>query len=205
MKREYDEIMEHIQVTPEMRRRILRHIQEERISVPSSLRFPGLKGYLSAAACFVLLLAGAAALPRLMERSAPEPPPVVNAGYGIEEAASLQELAGLVGFVITEDFSLPFEPAETICASYWRELAQIEYRGENQSASFRQSPGTKDNSGDFTVYSSSVEITVGGCTVTLRGNDGTYTLALWTDGEFSFSLRLSAPASEREWCEILLP
>lgn len=195
--------MEHISVTPEMRRRILRRIGEEGLSTSRRPRSPGLRKYLSIAACFVLLLAGTAALPRLLDRSGPEPPPVVDAGHGIEEAASPQELAGMVGFALTEDLALPFEPSNTACTSYWRELAQIEYSGEGQTAVFRKSPGTEDNSGDFTVYGSTAEFTAGGCTVTLKGDGGTYALALWTDGTFSYSLRLSQPASRQEWQEIL--
>lgn len=203
MKREYDAIMEHISVTPEMRRRILRHIGEEERSTSRRPHSPGLRRYLSIAACFVLLLAGTAALSRLLDRSGPETPPVVDAGYGIEEAASPEELAGMVGFALTEDLALPFEPADTVYSSYWRELAQIEYSGEGQTAVFRKSPGTEDNSGDFTVYGSTVELAAGGCTVTLKGDGGTYALALWTDGVFSCSLRLSQPVSRQEWQEIL--
>ena len=202
MKSAYDEIMEHIEVTPEMRGRVLERIREEGIDMPARPRLRGLRRYLSAAACLVLLVTGAAVLPRLADRSGPEPP-VIEAGYGIEEAASLRELAGLVGFEVTEDFSLPFEPEETVYASYWRELAQIEYRDGEQSADFRKSPGTEDNSGDYTAYGSVVEFTAEGRTVTLKGDGGTYALALWTEGGYACSLRLSRPVSEEEWRGIL--
>lgn len=53
MKKEYDEIMEHLQVTPQMRQRILEHIEEADLSTPKKvLRFPALKKALSLAACF---------------------------------------------------------------------------------------------------------------------------------------------------------
>lgn len=88
MKKEYDEIMEHIEVTPEMRQRVMRRIQEEDISVstPKILRFSSFKKYLSIAACFVILLAGAIALPNLLNQNEPEPPVLV--GQGIEEVPS---------------------------------------------------------------------------------------------------------------------
>lgn len=206
MKRKYDEIMEHIEVTPEIRQRVLRRIREEHISPPAhkDLPVPKLKKYLAAAACFVLLLAGTAILPQILDRGEQNPPPLA-AGYGIEEAASLQELAELTGFAITEEFQLPFTPAETAYASYWRELAQIEYSGEGQSAVFRKSMGTEDNSGDFSSYDHSAELILDGHSVLLKGNDGAYSLAIWTDGEYAYSLRLSQTVTEEEWSRILLP
>lgn len=206
MKRKYDEIMEHIEMTPEMRQRVLRCIRDEDISSPAHkvLPFPRLKRYLAATACFALLLAGTAILPQILDRGEQEPPPVA-ASYGIEEAVSLRELAELTGFAVTEEFQLPFTPAEIFYASYWRELAQIEYSGEGQSAVFRKSMGTEDNSGDFSNYDHSAELVVDGHSVLLKGNDGVYSLAIWTDGEYAYSLSLSQPVTEEEWSRILYP
>ncbi len=203
MKRKYDEIMEHIEVTPEMRQRVLRHIQETEISaVPSKvLPFPALKKYLSVAACFILLIAGAITLSHLLHQEGPEPP--VQEGHEIVEATSLQELSDLVGFEINEEFSLPFEPDEILYTSYWHDLAEIEYSSEDQSAIYRKSRGTEDNSGDFTEHDSSSEIIAAGHSITLKGNDGRYTLAIWTDGEFSYSLSLSQSVTEEDWHGIL--
>lgn len=202
MKKEYDEIMGHIEVTPEMRQRVLGHIRDTEIhATPSKvLPFPVLKKYLSAAACLILLIAWAVTL---LHQEGTEPP--VLEGHGIVEAVSLQELSDIVGFEINEEFSLPFEPDEILYTSYWQDLAEIEYSGEGQSAIYRVSRGTEDNSGDFTEYDSSTEIIAAGCSVVLRGDDGRYTLAIWTDGEFSYSLSLSQAVTEEDWCEVLRP
>lgn len=204
MKKEYDEIMGHIEVTPEMRQRVLGHIRDTEIhAAPSKvLSFPVLKKYLSAA-CLILLIAGAVTLPHLLHQEGPEPP--VLEGHGIVEAASLQELSEIVGFEINEEFSLPFESDEILYTSYWQDLAEIEYSGEGQSAIYRVSRGTEDNSGDFTEHDSSAEIIAAGCSVVLRGDDGRYTLAIWTDGEFSYSLSLSQAVTEEDWREVLRP
>ena len=206
--------MEHIGVTPEMRQRVLRHIQEEDISSPTHkpLTFPKLKKYL-AAACFILLIAGTTILPQILDRGEANPPPdyekpnlpPVAANHGIEETVSLQELEKLTGFAITEEFQLPFTPAEISYASYWRELAQIEYSGEGQSAMFRKSMGTEDNSGDFSIYDHATELVVDGHSVLLKGNDGAYSLAIWADEEYAYSLRLSQAVTEEEWSRILHP
>ena len=203
MKKEYDEIMEHLQVTPQMRQRILEHIEEADLSTPKKvLRFPALKKALSLAACFVLLLAGVMALPQLLSRSEAELPPVLDS-QGIEEVASLEELSKLVGFEIKEDFSLPFEETERSYVSYWNELAEIDYAGEGQSAVYRQSPGTEENSGDYTPYSQSVALKLDGRTVTLKGDQDAFPLALWTEGGYAYSLRLSKALSAEDWGKIL--
>lgn len=203
MKKEYDEIMEHLQVTPQMRQRILEHIEEADLSTPKKvLRFPALKKALSLAACFVLLLAGVMALPQLLSRSEAELPPVLDS-QGIEEVASLEELSKLVGFEITESFSLPFEVTERSYVSYWNDLAEIDYAGEGQSAVYRQSPGTEENSGDYTPYSQSVALKLDGRTVTLKGDQDAFPLALWTEGGYAYSLRLSKALSAEDWGKIL--
>ena len=39
--------------------------------------------------------------------------------------------------------------------------------------------------------------------VTLKGQDQRYTLALWTDGTYTYSLRLSTGLSADEWQALL--
>lgn len=198
----YDEIMEKIEVTPEMRERVLKRVAAEDIAPakPKALSFPKLKRYLSAAACLVLAVAGAAVLPRLIRS---QPPGNVQIVPQIEEAASLDELSALVGFEVEAGFALPFEPEETTYCAYWNELAQIQYSGQGQTATYRQSVGTADNSGDYTAYGDVAGITAGGLPVTLKGDGGAYLLAVWTDGAFSYSLRLSQGAPETEWLDII--
>lgn len=200
--RTYDEIMDKIEVTPEMRQRVLRRVAAEDIAPakPKVLRFPKLNQYLSAAACLVLIIAGAAALPRLIH---PQPPGYVQVVPQIEEVASLDELSALTGFDVDEGFVLPFEPQETTYCSFWKELAQIQYSGQGQSATYRQSAGAADNSGDYTAYGDVAEITAGGLSVTLKGDGGVYVLAVWTDGAFSYSLRLSQGVPAAQWLDIL--
>lgn len=205
MKREYNEIMAYLTVTPEMRRRVLQRLQQEELPLPRQrpLRFPGLKKYLAAAACLVLLLAGAATLPRLLQPDIPAPP--VQTIPDISQVDSAQALSDLVGFPVTEEFALPFTPVSVDYTSYWRELAQVQYNGEDRWATFRKSPGDQENSGDYTPYSATAQITVGGVSVTLKGEEGLYLLAVWSDGTFSYSLYLSQGASEEEWGRILQP
>lgn len=202
LRRAYDEIMDRIEVTEEMRRRVLNRIAQEDIAParPKVLRFPAWKKYLSAAACLILVLTGAAALPRLIQLlPLGEPVQIVPR---IQEASSLAELSGLVGFEVSPA-ALPFTPEETAYCAYWNELAQIQYSGQGQTATYRQSAGESDNSGDYTAYHDVTGITAAGLSVTLKGEAGAYVLAVWTDGTFSYSLRLSQGLTEAQWRAVL--
>ena len=68
----YDEVMEKIKVTPEMRARILQNAAAQ--CKPSDQKKPArvtvLRRFAALAACLAVLLAGAVALPRLISRPA---------------------------------------------------------------------------------------------------------------------------------------
>lgn len=203
MRRAYNEIMDRIEVTEEMRQRVLSRIAQEDIEPahPRVLRFPAWKKYLSAAACLILVLTGAAALPRLIQLLPPREGDV-QVISPIQEASSLVELSGLVGFGV-RPAALPFTPEETVYCAYWNELAQVQYSGQGQTATYRQSAGESDNSGDYTTYHHVAELTTGGLSVTLKGEADAYVLAVWMDGGFSYSLRLSQGLTEAQWRTVL--
>ena len=70
-------------------------------------------------------------------------------------------------------------------------------------ACLRQSVGAEDHSGDWNEYPAQQTITAAGCTVTLKGETGSYTLAIWTDGNYSYSLSLSSGQPESVWQTII--
>lgn len=123
---------------------------------------------------------------------------------GMVEVASAAALADAVGFPAAEAAELPFDVEETTYTSYWGELAEICYAGGGQIADLRTSAGTEDNSGDYTDYPAVTELTVGTVTVELRGEAAErYTLAVWTDGQYAYSLRLSDGQSTEVWQRLL--
>ena len=65
------------------------------------------------------------------------------------------------------------------------------------------SVGAEDHSGDWNEYPAQQTITAAGCTVTLKGETGSYTLAIWTDGNYSYSLSLSSGQPESVWQTII--
>ena len=83
------------------------------------------------------------------------------------------------------------------------EMAQIDYANGGSTACFRQSLGEEDNSGDWSEYPAKESFTVNGCAVTLKGERDSYTLAIWQDGTYSYSLSLSAGQPASVWESIV--
>ena len=57
--------------------------------------------------------------------------------------------------------------------------------------------GNEDISGDYNTYNINKEVKIGDLTVTMRGNDK-ISNAVWTDGEFSFSVSSDVELEEPE-------
>ena len=77
------------------------------------------------------------------------------------------------------------------------------WQGEGETAVFRKSLGEEDNSGDYTMYSEKKEVAVGNLTVTLKGDDGAYPLAVWSDDGYACSLRVTCAMTVEEWTSVL--
>ena len=202
LNRKYDEAMEHIEITPEMRDRILSNIQNMDLTgnkTPKVIRFPQWKQVATLAACLMAVLVGTLTLPHMFHQGPDDP--IVDLGPvgDIVEVDTLEELTEKVGFNVSEWSALPFRAEKTSYTAYWQNLAEITYSGEGQTATYRKGVGTEDVSGDFNDYESEVKISTSSAVVTLKGNGGLYSLAFWSDGEYSYSLSLSAGIPEAEW------
>ena len=196
----YDEVMEKLEVTPEMRARILQNVETQ---MAEPRKKPNrLRRFAALAACLAVLLVGAAALPKLISSPAPEESETMVAN-GMVEVTSKEELSEAVGFPVKSAQSLPFFPQSIYYTSYWGEMAQIDYANGGSMACFRQSLGEEDNSGDWSEYPAQKSLTVNGCAVTLKGEADSYTLAIWQDGTYSYSLSLSAGQPASVWESIV--
>lgn len=196
----YDEVMEKLEVTPEMRARILQNVETQ---MAEPRKKPNrLRRFAALAACLTVLLMGAMALPKFISSPVPEESETMIAN-GMVEVTSKEELSEAVGFPVKSAQSLPFFPQSIYYTSYWGEMAQIDYANGGSMACFRQSLGEEDNSGDWSEYPAQKSLTVNGCAVTLKGEADSYTLAIWQDGTYSYSLSLSAGQPASVWESIV--
>lgn len=206
MDKKYDKVMEHIEVTPEMRQRILRNIQQVDLTKEKPakvVRFPLLKQLTTIAACLAIVLTGILTIPQLLEQGADEPYIDLNPATEIVEVKTIEELSEEVGFPVNEMSNLPFKVENTTYIAYWKEVAEITYTGDGQTAVYRKETGSSDISGDYNSYNSEIEMSINDYDVTLKGNDNVYSLAIWTDGDYSYSLSFSDGKTESEWKIIL--
>lgn len=201
MTLKYDELMDKIEVTDAMRARILTRVSGAAKKKSAARRWA------LAAACFAVLLLGALTVPKLLtgDPAQAEPEQGVMTANGMEEVANAQAMADAVGFPVSEAAVLPFEPTAVHYTSYWGQMAEISYEAGDQTAELRKSPGTEENSGDWTEYPATEQLTIGEVSVELRGDaQDAYTLAVWTDGQYAYSLRLSQGQTAEVWQQIIM-
>ena len=182
----YKQIMDRIEVTPEMRQRILENIEVGQAKKPKKLT----RQILSLAACAaVVLCCWFAWKPKQPQN----PQQGMMATAQIENVSTLEALAEKTGVPMKELTGLPFAVEQQEYLSYWNELAEIRYIGETENLRYRKSLGTQDNSGDYNEYSQETTGPLSGCTVTLKGGTDGYVLAIWTDGTYAYSVSISVP------------
>lgn len=204
MREAYRDVMDHIAVTEEMRSRILSNVQSMEIR-PAKPGTPyTLRRWVAAAACLALIIAGAVVLPQWIAPVRDNTPSGVQSGiWNPVEAASAQELSQLVGFPVETLENLPFEVLETRYVAYGTTMAEVTYIGEAQELVFRQTTDREDPSGDYTVYADTVNLGWKDGSVTLKGEAGMYSLAVWQDETYSYSMRSSVPLAESVWSSVL--
>lgn len=207
MSKKYEEIMDRITVTEEMRERILQNVRGADTAPASvAVRFPYLLRYAAAAACFALFIVCTIAVPRILQQSQNNVSPGGDI-QGVPDTAeyqSVQELSKQLGFQISGIDTLPFKAADTRYLSYYGEIGEIEYTGsDGQTATFRKSKGTDDNSGDYSSYDVTRELTAGSVTATVKGDGAKFSLACWTDGTYAYSVSLSEGVSIDRWKTII--
>lgn len=196
----YNEIMEKIKVTDEMKNRILAEIEKAGI-VPEKKKVVSMRlmrRILPVAAC-AGILAVAIAVPQIRQnmqqkpggQMSPEEEPDVEGIYAPQEVSSAKELSDTVGFSIKDIPSLKKQAEETAYVAY-DNLAEISYAWGEQKIGFRKSQGKEENSGDYNSYASEKIIVVGNNSVTLKGEtEDEISLATWSDGTYSYSLSMS--------------
>jgi hypothetical protein len=188
--------MNNIKVTTEIRDRILNNINQLDLNKISNkvVSINKYKKYLSIAACFAILLVGSVAIHNTMnfmknpvEQTIPE----------IIEYSSLSELSEAIGFSVKEVQNVPFEVEKVQYNAYWKELGEIQYIGENNTLTIRVSAFNEDISGDYSVYSDTKNITISGHSVTIKGDDNKYSLAVWESDGISYSMNFEQSVPEQ--------
>ncbi len=108
------------------------------------------------------------------------------------DCTSLEEAGKLAGFSFTAPDALEGYPEKQI-AVIENDIAEVTFNNEDgEEVCFRKGLGTEDVSGDYNVYKTTETQTIGGKTVTCKGNDGLVSNATWSDGTYAYSILSTA-------------
>lgn len=188
----YNEIMEKIEVTDEMRNRILNNISAQEIRTSKKIiRFPKWSKIASVAACIALVFISGAVVKNFI---IPDNTPDIDTGNptaDMVECGSASELSLKAGFSVNDITYIPFDVTSTSYTWCWNEFAQVEYNGSENALLYRKIEGNTDISGDYSEYAQINNKTVDGAAITLKGNDDKYSLAIWQYGGYSYSVYLN--------------
>ena len=198
----YNEIMEHIELTDEMRERILSNVKTKN----KRRHISRIAGAVTAVAACAAIAFGTVAVMKNTGDFGRKPGkdttitssqatgPTVNDALtcGAVSYRDAAELSEEFGFEIHDITSLPFE-AENVSYSIISEsFAEVVYCGKNdEECCFRVGKDTEDISGELDEFTSIENVHLNGTAVTIKGYDGKYHLASWIkDGHF-FSVSLN--------------
>ena len=217
MKQRYNEVMEHIVVTDEMRARILAAVQQADLTPrKKAIRFDRiLKMAAAAAACAAVVVMGQNAMPKMgsaapadtgaytdrAEKASDSCEMAMQAVNGIQECPDALGLEQAVGFAVPQLESLPYTLEETVYRSYWGEMAEVEYLcAGGEEVCLRKAPGEGPVSGDYNDYTYVQQLAVNEVQAVLKGSaESTYTLAEWQADGYAYSLSLSSPQTAAWW------
>ena len=127
-------------------------------------------------------------------------------GRSAEEVASMQQATELTGFTMRiPEGKAPY--TEKTISVIGEDMIEVAYSKEEPSAvgySIRKARAEGDISGDYTEYTESKEVDSEGRKVTLKGEAGRYSLALWEENGFSYAVKAQEkPMMEEEILEIV--
>lgn len=202
----YNRIMDRVEVTPEMKARLMANLAKPSLSEPARSRLRNRlsesRRFLYAVACLFIFAGGAfVAYNSLVQDEESKPPvEVVN---GNEEFASLGELSAYLGFDVKEVTALPFVPTDTLYVSIAGKTAEIRYTAGERRLDLRMSRGSEDNSGDYEDYPNVAALRSSGHKVTIKGDANGFKLALWEDGDFAYSIRSDEALSKQQMSDLV--
>lgn len=194
----YNEIMEKIRVTPEMQDRVLKNINKAIDSKysPYNVYF---KVFASAAAC-ALIVCGVLSVQSIIPNTdQTTTPPTLYSPYGSDSYSTVGELSKAVGFNVKTVNYMPFIVTETQYYNLGDNMAEINYINSNLSLTFRMAKEKGDISGNYKEFDN-VKTSDN---LTIKGNGNMYSLAVWTDNDYSYSIDLSQPVKEETIINII--
>ena len=107
---------------------------------------------------------------------------------------SLDAAAKAAGFALTTPETVKGWDGEKVIQVMSDSMIQIIFHDADDNRLFvRKEAGDADISGDYNVYAEENTVTVGEYSVTLKGNDGKVSTAIWTSNGYSYAVMSDVP------------
>lgn len=103
------------------------------------------------------------------------------------ECATMQEAAKIAGVEMTVPETVKGY-SERVIQAVNNEMIQVSFMNGDDQLIIRKAAGSNDISGDYNDYPETSTVKVGDLSVTLKGNDGTVGVALWTNGGYTYAI-----------------
>lgn len=112
------------------------------------------------------------------------------------ECATLGAAEQLAGFSMQEPESVTGYEEKYITAIE-KDMIQVQFsHGEDAELWFRKGIGTEDISGDYNVYNVTKSVEVQGQTVTIKGPENGYRLAIWNANGYAYAIGSTTDLAE---------
>lgn len=203
----YNEIMEHISLTTEMRARIISNIgaKQKRKHIKNIART------ISAAAACTVIAVGAVTIwnktqmPQSPDNTFSVDSQDMQVGWESDEYDTITELSNAIGIDLHDvDEVLPFEVQERSYAVLFDTIAEINYDGaDGENCCIRVGKNTEDISGDYNEYDTVKETEINGATIILKENETLCYLASWIKSGHFYSVSLCDGADEQKMLDIV--
>lgn len=203
--------MDKIEVTDEMRERILRNVSNADIRPKKQSFFIRYRAWIAAAACLAVVAVGAVTVVRLSDQNIVSPSQgevsqtVEGAGDGLmgwldmTECGSIEALSQTVGFDVRVPEELPFSFDSVNYYAMADNMAEITWRtGDERTAWFRQQKSDGDISGDCTNYPTERTLEISGAEVTAAGDGEIISKAYWNDDGMAYSLNVEGGMTDQQ-------
>lgn len=112
------------------------------------------------------------------------------------EYTSMEEAAQAAGFDLSVPDSIDDLEKSVIRVDEEGKLFEVIYGGEDEKIVIRKAEGSEDVSGDYTKYEQTNTVSIANSEVTMKGNDDKVSVAIWTNGDYSYSIASSAGLSK---------
>lgn len=199
MSKKYDEVMERVYVTEDMHQRIIKNIENTDFSKKKNNFY---KRIVPLAACLAVAAVGVLTVPKIIEKPADNE--FVQGTNQIIEVGSAAELSDMLGFKINVPEYIPFDSDSITYISFWNEVGEIDFESGDKTLVYRKGLAKDgDVSGDYNQYDTEKTVSFNNTDVTIKGNGGEYNLAVWTKGDYAYSVSISYGVSEDEIMKVV--